>query len=156
MEVRVEYIELQLVVLFTNSGSDGRVQITSLILRRDFSENGFWPVKELVVDGAGLENWWNLLSGIWTDGAIKVSARLLQKSLERAQVRQACPGGFSDSLEQKVFGSPVTTFAELLSESLLSLKAWISQSPHLAKACTEDLFLATFLRYPKTTITTFP
>ena len=63
--------------------------------------------------------------------------------MERAQVRQACPGGFSDSL-----GSPVTTFAELLSESLLSLKAWISQSPHLAKACTEDLFLATFLRYP--------
>jgi len=34
----------------------------------------------------------------------------------------------------------------LLTSSLLSLKAWISQSPHLTHACTEEPFLATFLR----------
>ena len=105
------------------------------------------------MDGAGgcLTDETFCLSGISTDGAIKVSARLLRKSLERAQVRQASPGGFSDShretlMNRKFLDLQLNIFAELLSESLLSLKAWINQSAHLANACTEDLFLATFLR----------
>ena len=36
--------------------------------------------------------------------------------------------------------------AALLTSSLLSVKTWISQCPHLKHACTEDLFLTTFLR----------
>jgi len=34
----------------------------------------------------------------------------------------------------------------ILTSSLLSVKTWISQCPHLKQACTEDLFLTTFLR----------
>ena len=37
-------------------------------------------------------------------------------------------------------------FAALLTSSLISVKTWISQCPHLKQACTEDLFLTTFLR----------
>ena len=40
----------------------------------------------------------------------------------------------------------VNVFAALLTSSLLSVKTWISQCPHLKQACTEDLFLTTFLR----------
>ena len=43
------------------------------------------------------------------------------------------------TLEQKLLTA-------LLNSSLLSLKSWISQSPHLRHACTEESFLATFLR----------
>jgi len=34
----------------------------------------------------------------------------------------------------------------LLTSSLLSVRTWISQCPHLKRACTEDHFLTTFLR----------
>ena len=153
-----------------NWSSDGHSRLES------FFEYEFWQVKELVLGlwtdaffqepeqmewqksrrgccrGIRREPRW-ILSGsfspvthlvtesqFWTSVALGL-ASLFRHSLSCHLKTLEGRGLIGENkLEQKL------SFSALLSSSLLSLRAWINQSPHLKHACTEETFLSTFLR----------